>query len=176
MDETRKKIIIQEINSWKESHMIPEQYCNYLLALYCQGELPPAYSNKTGRDKKDILSGLIIGAFFVFIVFLNYFTEIPIRMQIVGTTISIIIFGFLVRRFINKKIVFQLTLIGMALLMLLFTVKLTELIAPGKESILNTCLFIHCGLWILIGKKLKLFYFSISGCLGVIITLYFLLI
>ncbi|MFD6443288.1 hypothetical protein ACFWDG_26790, partial [Peribacillus sp. NPDC060186] len=90
MDETRKKIIIQEINSWKESRMIPEQYCNYLLALYCQGA--PAYSDNTESNKKDILSGLIIGAFFVFIVFLNYFTEIPIRMQIVVTTISIIIF------------------------------------------------------------------------------------
>ncbi|MGE7764489.1 hypothetical protein [Peribacillus sp. NPDC096540] len=176
MDETRKRIIIQEINSWKESRMIPEQYCNYLLALYCQGELPPAYSNKTGTDKKDILSGLIMGAFFVFIVFLNYFTEIPIRMQIAVTTISIIIFGFLVSRCIIKKFVFQLTLIEMALLMLLHTVKLIELVAPGRESILYTSLFIHCGLWILIGKKLKLLYFSISGCLGVIITLYFLLI
>ncbi|MEK4065574.1 hypothetical protein [Peribacillus sp. FSL R5-0717] len=34
MDEMRKKIIIQEINSWKESRMLPEQYCNYLLALW----------------------------------------------------------------------------------------------------------------------------------------------
>ncbi|MCM3674082.1 hypothetical protein M3699_09335 [Peribacillus simplex] len=30
MDEMRKKIIIQEINSRKESRMLPEQYCNYL--------------------------------------------------------------------------------------------------------------------------------------------------
>lgn len=47
MDEMRKKIIIQEINSWKESRMLPEQYCSYLLALYGQGELPPSKSNET---------------------------------------------------------------------------------------------------------------------------------
>ncbi|MDO7488118.1 hypothetical protein Q5O89_24630 [Peribacillus frigoritolerans] len=51
MDEMRKKIIIQEINSWKESRMLPEQYCNYLLALYCQGELPPSKSIETGSKK-----------------------------------------------------------------------------------------------------------------------------
>ncbi|SNS59250.1 hypothetical protein SAMN05444672_101192 [Bacillus sp. OK838] len=63
MDEMRKKIIIQEINSWKESRMLPEQYCDYLLALYCQGELPPANFDKTWSDKKDILSGLLIEPF-----------------------------------------------------------------------------------------------------------------
>lgn len=52
MDEMRKKIIIQEINSWKESRMLPEQYCNYLLALYGQGEIPPSKSNETASKKK----------------------------------------------------------------------------------------------------------------------------
>ncbi|MEV5112839.1 hypothetical protein [Peribacillus frigoritolerans] len=57
MDEMRKKIIIQEINSWKESRMLPEQYCNYLLALYGQGELPPSKSNETARKKTTSFSG-----------------------------------------------------------------------------------------------------------------------
>ncbi|MGE7182877.1 hypothetical protein ACQKKK_02505 [Peribacillus sp. NPDC006672] len=176
MDEMRKKIIIQEINSWKESRMLPEKYCNYLLALYCQGELPPANSNKTGSDKKDILSGLLIGALFAFIVFLNYFTEIPIRMQMLGTTISIIAFGLAVRRFIGRKIIFQMALMGMALSLLLLTVSLAEFMAPGKAGILYVFLFINCGLWVLMGKKLKLLYFSIAGGLGAIVIAYFLII
>ncbi|WHY95984.1 hypothetical protein [Peribacillus simplex] len=57
MDEMRKKIIIQEINSWKESRMLPEQYCNYLLALYCQGELPPSKSIKTKSKKTTSFQG-----------------------------------------------------------------------------------------------------------------------
>ncbi|WP_342602317.1 hypothetical protein [Peribacillus sp. FSL E2-0159] len=97
MYEMRKKIIIQEINSWKESRMIPEQYCNYLLALSCQGELPPSKSNKT-RSKKNVFSGVLIGTLFALIVFLNYFTEIPIRMQMLMTTISMLVFGLAVRR------------------------------------------------------------------------------
>ncbi|MFE4133166.1 hypothetical protein [Peribacillus sp. YIM B13482] len=176
MDEMRKKIIIQEINSWKESRMLPEQYCDYLLALYCQGELPPANLNKTWSDKKDILSGLLIGALFAFIVFLNYFTEIPIRMQMLVTTISIIAFGLAVRRFIGRKIIFQMALMGLALSLLLLTISLAEFMAPGKAGILYVFLFINCGLWILMGKKLKLLHFSIARSLGAIVIAYFLII
>ncbi|CAH0141557.1 hypothetical protein SRABI96_00491 [Peribacillus sp. Bi96] len=175
MDEMRKKIIIQEINAWKESRMLPEQYCNYLLALYCQGELPPTSSPKTGNDKKDILTGLLIGALFAFIVFLNYFTEIPIRMQMLVTTISIIVFGLAARSLMGRKVIFQMALMGMALSLLLLTVSLAEIIAPGNLNILYVFLFINCGLWILIGKKLKLLHFSIAGALGAVVTVYFFL-
>ncbi|MFJ7927909.1 hypothetical protein [Peribacillus sp. NPDC096448] len=176
MDEMRKKIIIQEINSWKESRMLPEQYCNYLLALYCQGELPPSKSIETGSKKNSIFSGVLIGTLFAFIVFLNYFTEITIRMQMLMTTISILVFGLAVRRLNGRKIIFQMALMGMVLSLLLLTVSLAEFMAPGKEGILYIFLFINCGLWILLGNKLKLLHFSIAGCLGALVTLYFLLI
>ncbi|MGE7905454.1 hypothetical protein ACQKNS_13755 [Peribacillus sp. NPDC094092] len=176
MDEMRKKIIIQEINSWKESRMLPEQYCNYLLALYCQGELPPSKSNKTWSKKNDIFSVAMIGVLFAFIVFLNYFTEIPIRMQMLMTTISILVFWLAVRRFNGRKIIFQMSLIGMALSLLLLSIGFAEFIAPGKMGFLYIFLFINCGLWILMGNKLKLLHFSIAGGLGALVTLYFLFI
>ncbi|MBT2665504.1 hypothetical protein J7J00_08340 [Bacillus sp. ISL-4] len=70
MDEMRKKIIIQEINSWKESRMLLEQYCNYLLALYCQGELPPSKSNKTeSKKKRPLFRGVAWGSFCIYCIF-----------------------------------------------------------------------------------------------------------
>ncbi|MFE4812247.1 hypothetical protein ACFQ9Y_13895 [Peribacillus simplex] len=176
MDEMRKKIIIQEINSWKESRMLPEQYCNYLLALYCQGELPPSKSNKNESKKNDIFTGVLLGALFAFIVFLNYFTEIPIRMQMLMTTISILVFCLAVRRFNGRKTIIQMSLMGMALSLLLLTVSFAEFMAPGKVGIFYIFLFINCGLWILMGIKMKLLHFSIAGGLGALVTLYFLLI
>jgi hypothetical protein len=175
MDEMKKKIIIQEINSWKESRMLPEQYCNYLLALYYQGELPPSKSNETA-SKKNLVYGLVMGTLFAFIVFLNYFTEITIRMQMLMTTISILVFGLAVRRLNGRKIIFQMALMGMVLSLLLLTVSLAEFMAPGKAGILYIFLFINCGLWVLLGNKLKLLHFSIAGYLGALVTLYFLLI
>lgn len=48
--------------------------------------------------------------------------------------------------------------------------------APGKAGIIYIFLFINCGLWILLGNKLKLLHFSIAGSLGALVTLYFLII
>ena len=47
--------------------------------------------------------------------------------------------------------------------MLLLTVSLAEFMAPGKAGILYIFLFINCGLWILMGKKLKAAPFLHSG-------------
>ncbi|MBT2665503.1 hypothetical protein J7J00_08335 [Bacillus sp. ISL-4] len=92
------------------------------------------------------------------------------------TTISILVFWLAVPRFNGRKTIFQMSLMGMALSLLLLTVSFAEFMAPGKVGILYIFLFINCGLWILIGNKLKLLHFSIAGGLGALVTLYFLLI
>ncbi|MGE7661391.1 hypothetical protein ACQKL6_06685 [Peribacillus sp. NPDC097197] len=176
MDETRKKIIIQEINSWKQSRMLPEQYCNYLLVLYSQGEAQPVTPQKSKSRKKEWINGIAMGALFLINIFLNYFTEISNTMQIVVTTFSILAFLFFLRRFKNTKLLLPLSLIGLLLLVLVETVQVTELIAAGKRSILYIGLFFNCGLWLWIGQKYKLLYFSISGILGLVVIAYFLLI
>ncbi|MDR4925553.1 hypothetical protein [Peribacillus simplex] len=79
------------------------------------------------------------------------------------TTISILVFWLAVRRFNGRKIFFQMSLMGMALSLLLLTVSLAELMTPGKVGILYIFLFINCGLWILMGNKLKAAPFFHSG-------------
>jgi hypothetical protein len=54
-----------------------------------------------------------------------------------------------------------MALIGMALSLLLLTVRFAEFMAPGKVDILYIFLFINCGIWILMGKKLKLLHFPL---------------
>lgn len=155
--------------------MLPEQYCNYLLTLYSQGEVQPERSPKK-KSEKELFYGLAMGTLFLINIFLNYFTEISNTMQIVVTTFSILAFVFLIRQCMNKKILFQLSLIGLSLLMLVETVKWTEIIATEKRWFLFTCLFLNCGLWILIGRKYRLLYFSIAGFMGLVVISYFLLI
>ena len=40
MDQQRKAIIIHEIKYWKDNHLLPEHYCDFLLALYTEGTGP----------------------------------------------------------------------------------------------------------------------------------------
>ncbi|WP_440898184.1 hypothetical protein ACS127_15190 [Amphibacillus sp. Q70] len=38
MNGQRKATIINEIKYWKENRLLPDEYCDYLLALYTEGE------------------------------------------------------------------------------------------------------------------------------------------
>ena len=49
MNAQRKAIIIGEIKYWKESKLLPAQYCDYLLALYTEGEQVPTDSKLSQR-------------------------------------------------------------------------------------------------------------------------------
>ncbi|MFC4404192.1 hypothetical protein [Gracilibacillus xinjiangensis] len=38
MDAERKEVILKEINYWKSHHLLPVHYCDFLIALYTEGE------------------------------------------------------------------------------------------------------------------------------------------
>lgn len=173
MNETRKKIIIQEIKYWKESKLLPEQYCNFLLTLYSGGEETITPVKKKNKISLHIPLWMFTVIFFT-ILFVNYFTEIPIGLQITLTAISIIIFGYFIYRYIESALLFQLALVCLALLMLVESVNLIDFIFSQSNGALFIVLFVQCAIWFILGRKLKLLYFSISGVLGAILIVYFL--
>lgn len=173
MNETRKKIIIQEIKYWKESKLLPERYCDFLLTLYSGGEETITPVKKKKKISLHIPLWMFTIIFFT-ILFVNYFTEIPIGLQITLTAISIIIFGYFIYRYIESTLLFQLALVCLALLMLVESVNLIDFIFPQSNGALYIVLFVQCAIWFILGRKLKLLYFSISGVLGAMLIVYFL--
>lgn len=92
MSDNRKEIIVKEIQYWKETKLLPEQYCNFLLALYTEGE--QINGKKVGKrsiKKKFLLAytPLLLVPFGIFI----YFTELSFFLQ---TTLYalLLLFGF----------------------------------------------------------------------------------
>lgn len=57
MDEQRRKTIINEINHWRQSQLLPEHYCIFLLNLYTEGDTPPVWAingrMKSGGSRLD---------------------------------------------------------------------------------------------------------------------------
>lgn len=173
MDEYRKKIIIQEILYWKSSRMLPEQYCDYLLALYSEGE------EIKQQYKKPVHSIVVIPYFVVAVIilltlFFNYFTQIPYGLQISSSIFSMI--ALLIMAFFFSKRLWQyhVPFIGAAFLFLLGTVQAAEHFAPGRIGFLYFFLLCHSGIWIYIGKRLSMVYFTVAGYLGTGIIVYFL--
>lgn len=172
MDEIRKKIIVNEIHYWKNNKMLPEQYCNYLLALYTEGTDSDETDEVTTKTRGKIrLHYFAVIPLVLLALFVIYFTALPIGMQIAILSVLVLIgLGFSIY-FSKKGLLFQVPLIASALLALLGSVELTSRALPHNHLALYIVIVINCCLWLLAGKTLKLLYFSISGVLGIIIII-----
>ncbi|TKC19940.1 hypothetical protein [Robertmurraya kyonggiensis] len=163
MDENRKKIIINEILYWKQNKMLPEQYCDYLLALYTEGNQPTEQGkSKAKLGKYNLLPLLLIPVF----VFLLYFTELSFDLQMGLSSIILLCGVALTVYFFKKGMAFQISLVISALLLLLISVEWIVHFFPEGIIILYAVLIGNCLLWLLAGKKLKLMYFLLSGYVG----------
>ena len=121
MNESRKQIIINEIIYWKKNRMLPEHYCDFLLALYTKGNGLQDQSEKSRLRKNILLLFILIPIG----IFLFYFTELSLTLQIVFGFI-LIIMGILLTFYSAKRgMLFQIPLIMTAFLLLFVSVQIT---------------------------------------------------
>ncbi|OEH86172.1 hypothetical protein BHU72_11575 [Desulfuribacillus stibiiarsenatis] len=92
-NEKEKQVIIQEINKWRESKLLPSEYCDFLLNLYSSGSNAPKKETKkdTKSNGKSSLPRILTIIGFVIVVaigiyfFLNFTSFHPImQMTILG--------------------------------------------------------------------------------------------
>ena len=62
----KKEIILNEIGFWKKNKLLPEHYCDFLTALYAQGEQIEEKDNTSKavlakEKKKNIVQAVMIG-------------------------------------------------------------------------------------------------------------------
>ena len=118
MNQEQKKLMIQEIRKWKETRILPAEYCDFLMNLYAEGD---SFSSDPHRSAKEaagtqsqsqsqtrnswMWSGqiqrmlLIFVALLMFLIFAFNFTMFPKPMQIVVLLIASFLPYFLARRF-----------------------------------------------------------------------------
>jgi hypothetical protein len=169
MDEQRRKIITSEINYWKQNRMLPEHYCDFLLNLYTEGGSEQAISVSTRLFPLSKLLTLFMLGLLSLTIFLFYFTELSLTLQIALMIIfgisSLISAGYLISRSVYKLI----PLIASALVLLLTTVQAAEILFPDKSYILFSVTAGNCLLWLAVGMKWNSVSFKISGIVGLII-------
>jgi len=82
MNETRKKIILNEILYWKQTGILPEKYCDYLLALYSEGDIELQTATEFLKKKgRFFLIEILISLILITALIVNYFTEVKTAMQ-----------------------------------------------------------------------------------------------
>ncbi|KZN98805.1 hypothetical protein P4T04_00115 [Bacillus badius] len=177
MKDEKKQIILNEISFWKQNHMLPEQYCDYLLTLYTQGEELPENAAKRISAKRlfavSLFAALLLTGISLFVL---YFTELsfPLQMTILAAfVVSLTAFAIY---FSKKGFFLPFLYAAAAVLFLIFTVELHERLWGENAASLYALLFFHCLIWWAAGRKLGQIYFTISAWLGAALLLIFMFV
>ncbi|MDH5160155.1 hypothetical protein [Heyndrickxia oleronia] len=178
MNSSRKEVIIKEIIYWKEHKMLPDHYCDYLLALYSEGEFENNHNDRMKSNKlvnRLSLFLILIGALLLISLFVIYFTELAFVLQMMILTSFVVLLLILGIYYSKKETWYYIFYISSAILLLLLSVQLTDKFFYHYSIALLITLFLNCILWVATGWKLKLLFFTVSGVVGIItLTIYIL--
>ncbi|MFZ3588184.1 hypothetical protein ACOI1C_02670 [Bacillus sp. DJP31] len=168
MDLQRKEIILKEIEYWKKNRLLPEQYCNFLLTLYSEGN-----HEIEGKKKNLKITGFIalLPVLFLFllpITFLAlYFTEMSFGLQMCLNFILIIILVAFSLFFHKKNHLYQTFFIVFAFLLFFVTsIELVDYFYDDYSFVIGATVLSHCLLWFLVGKKMEMKTIKYSGIAG----------
>lgn len=186
MNSQKKEVILNEILFWKKNKLLPEHYCDFLTTLYAQGEkvednskLEVSASNSVLAEsfRKNNWKIVFLTIFTVVLLIALFvlkapFVLIPVILSI-STIIGILIFIFKYTQ--NKTFMTTFAYATVALLILGVSIKLENLFSEGNIFILYGILIGNCLLWLISGKLLSLIYFKISGIVGLMIIIFYMI-
>ena len=177
MSNQRIQIIIQEINYWKEHKILPDMYCDFLLALYTKGEHETEVSIKGRGDTSGLFSilQLTIEFFILLLVVVVINTQhISHSFQAIFLFLSLLGMLWLFKLLSgNRDIYFHLSLAILLVNFFLVTVFL------GNQYIhlewINSIIVIFNFIcWLFIGYKYKLKYLQITATFLMIFTTFYI--
>lgn len=175
----RQKIIVSEIQKWRDSKLLPETYCDFLMSLYTEGNAPEEPEKRAFMPAFKKMIATIGGIFllvFLLILFL-YFTQIPPGFQIGVLAFVMLISAFAAFYYQSRDRIYTHVYVILATFMsFILTVVGVDLFFDNSRLALGGAIIVLCLLWILGGWRLRLPYLWISGISGVVLFIGFLIV
>lgn len=181
MEQNKRKLIVREIEQWREGKLLPEHYCDFLLNLY--DERPERRDTKRmGISKQAVknsnwkiwLLGTMLTALVAYV--LLYFNSFPFPMQM-AAVVAFVAGSFSAGIAVsprNRTAGYAFAGIGSMVLLgagvyLLWAYELDE--APLLIAYVALCSFV----WILVGLGMRMGVFHYCGWIGLLLVYAWLL-
>lgn len=181
MNEQRKKIVIAEIKYWKQSKLLPDHYCDFLLTLYSGGEDEEDVTANDSMNEqakasvwKRLFGVSVIGIVLLVAMFLM--TSAPLVPTLATISFAVVLFfgaKWLSREAYDARPVAWT--IG-SFLLLGASLHAWDVYFHDSLYVLIGFLVLNCLLWLSLGRRTKLLYFTISGFAGLGLIAIFLLL
>lgn len=180
MEEKRIATIVNEIEYWKKHKLLPDQQCDFLLALYTNGEkvtkIPGKSKLNISHESRMIkmMQLIILLLLLPFSFLVLYFTEFHSYLQL---GILALFFSYAFWSFFNLKQTsnnyYHLSLMISLFLLMFFTIVFAKLLFSQSDTV-NLIIILNFILWLVIGRYYKLQYLIIGGILGLIFVIVYL--
>lgn len=178
MSDERIKTIIKEITYWKKHKLLPDVYCDYLLALYTQGEDEELLTSKENQRVVKIIEIVRISLIFLMLLLtfvIVYLIDMNILLQTV-LFIIILIFSSWMYILLGEKrdINFPYAIAILLSLYFLSSIHLTTLYIKN-HWLLYGVLFTNFFVWFFLSVKKQLNYLKIISMIATIFTVFYII-
>ncbi|WP_052400772.1 hypothetical protein [Oceanobacillus jeddahense] len=168
----KNQLIIQEIVKWKENHLLPEEQCDFLLALYTKGgEIKITDKKNTWLSIWKKLHFMFIVMILVSVIFVDYYYHIAwyTMTSILSITFIINILIYLsVRKNTSKRYRYLFIFIQF-LYVLQLSICIFE--AAGLGSYMNFVITANGAGWITFGYLKKMPVFNYAGAVLIVVVI-----
>ncbi|SER17556.1 hypothetical protein SAMN04487944_101510 [Gracilibacillus ureilyticus] len=169
MDAERKDVIVKEINYWKSHHLLPEQYCDFLIALYTEGEGTEESQTKSKKTPYYLLF-YFFNTLLLIMPMLIYLLVESVTWQIIGILLVLLSNMWMIGIFKKNEQLNE----GYAVMTLLvnFLISTSLYLNDLFKEVLITYawIFINSISWIVFGKWKNHFFLQVAGVFVFIIA------
>ncbi|GAA0457644.1 hypothetical protein [Alkalibacillus silvisoli] len=172
-----KQVIIDEIKHWKQSKLLPAEYCDFLLALYTYGEGVEESTEPKQRRSHHVFFYIDIVLLLLLLplsLILMIVYQFGMALDILIYTVILLVISFHIYWYKRKsKSLIHIPIMLFFLVLLISTISIIHSLY-GQGFVLNTAVIFHCLLWIVTGFVFRYHYLIASGFIGVILFMIFI--
>ena len=177
VQEEKKETILKEIAFWKTNKLLPEHYCDFLTTLYTGGDDDSDQQDESAKrlplSKAWILYGVAALLAMMIIAMMYIFSAQYIAIPIAMSVLAIAVIIYMTFKGATTKVMQTLAFAVAALLLFALSVRIASMFGPGNIWVMYSVLVANCVTWLLLGTKMTLIYFTISGYLGLAVIILF---
>lgn len=159
MNRDKKEIILNEIDTWRRSRLLPEHYCDFLENLYrdeksASTQRVSSTNSVSNWNKTTWMISIGIISFIFFIGF--YFSSFPWPLQIAVSLLSCIGLYLVSGAYRDRNDLFSLVLAGLGSILLMGLGGWSIILQNAEQSSSWAVLILICGIvWLIAGSVLR---------------------
>ncbi len=175
----KEKVILEEIKYWKKNQLLPDHYCDFLIALYTYGEGLPEETQEKSSSKFQI--GILLDLLLLVLLLPLSFLLVQLFsnqtfFQVLSFSVILLIVGGHWYYFHQKQSIYRH--IAIVLFMLIGLIGSTAIVYDllGSGLWLNTLIALHGVGWVVVGYLKKMYYLIASGLIAMLLFIVLIVI